>query len=446
MKTVQFRASTFFLALISASLVFADPEDWPGWRGPNANGVSAITSAPVTWSADRNVAWKTAIPGRGHSSPVVWGDRVFLTTDLEGEVIPNAGPVKHILEGQPFVHPDSVGANRKHTLKLLCYDARSGKLLWDRVAYEGPVFDDVARFNTYASPTAVTDGKFVYAYFESQGLYQYDFEGRLKWKMSLGGIATQGVGTGVSPVIVGDKVVILADQDEGANSFIAAVSAADGKIAWKTPRKSILTWTTPGVVDVDHKQQIIVPSAENVVAYEPATGKLLWETEGLEGNTVHTPVFGHGMVFVSAGYEKKKTMAIRLQPKPGESRIAWTHEKGTGYIPSPILVGDYLYLMTDGGIMTCLDARTGEVKYEGKRFPAPARFLSPPVAFDGKILVTSEDGDTYILKAGTERELLGTNSLNDLVYSSLAVSRDSIYIRSTKALYCIREPKRAPQL
>jgi outer membrane protein assembly factor BamB len=150
-------------------------------------------------------------------------------------------------------------------------------------------------------------------------------------------------------------------------------------------------------------------------------------------------VFGHGMVFVSAGYEKKKTMAIRLHPAAGQSRIAWTHQKGTGYIPSPILYGDYLYLMTDGGLMTCLDARTGEVKYEGKRFPAPARFMSPPVAFNGKLMITSEDGDTYVLKAGPEHQILNTNSLGEQVYASLALTRDAIYIRSPKNLYCIRE-------
>ena len=415
--------------------VYGGPDDWPGWRGPTADGLSPAKGFPIHWSADSNIAWKVAVEGRGHSSPVIWGNRLFITTDVEGEVVPEAAAVKHTLEGQPFVHPEAAGANRKHTLKLLCYDTRDGKLLWNRTAYEGPAFDDVAKFNTYASPTAVTDGAHVYAYFESQGLYKYDFDGRLIWKISLGGIATLGVGTGVSPVLAGDKVIILADQDEGKNSFIAAISSADGKIAWKTARTNALTWTVPVVTQAG----IIVPSTENVVAYDPSSGKELWKTEGLESNVVHTAVAGHGMIYVSAGYPKKKTMAIRLQPAAaGESRVVWKYEKGTGYIPSPVLVGDYLYLMTDAGLMTCLDARTGVPKYEGKRFKAPATFMSPTVVADGMMLVTSQDGDTHILKVGGEFEEIAENSVGEPVYAGLALSGQSIYVRGAKHLFCIR--------
>jgi len=422
-------------AMIASSLT-AGPNDWPGWRGPTSDGHSPAKGFPLSWNSTTNIAWKVPVEGRGHPSPVVWGDRLFLTTDIEGEPIPDAAAVKHILEGQPFVHPEAAGANRKHTLKVLCYDTRDGKLLWDRVAYEGAAFDDVARFNTYASPTVVTDGTHVYAYFESQGLYKYDFNGKQIWKASLGGIATLGVGTGVSPVLAGDKVIILADQDEGKGSFIAAVSTADGKIAWKTERINALTWTVPFVT----KTGIIVPSTEDVVSYNPSNGHALWRTEGLESNVVHTAVAGHGMIYVSAGYPKKKTLAIRLNPAEGETRVAWKYEKGTGYIPSPLLIGDYLYLMTDAGLTTCLDAHTGVPKYEGKRFKTPAKFMAPPIVADGMMLVTSQDGDTHILKAGPEFEELADNPVDEPVYAGLALSKQSIYIRSAKHLYCIRKP------
>jgi len=388
------------------------------------------------------VLWKVDVPGRGHSSPVVWGDRIFLTTDLEGEVIPGAEPVKHTLEGQPFVHPDSVGGTHKHTLKVLVYSAATGKLLWERTAYEGKVFDNTHRFNTYASPTPVADGKFVYVWFDSQGLYKYDFDGNLIWSASLGGIATLGVGYGGSPILFEDLILLLCDQDEGAHSFLAAVSTNDGKIAWKLARKNQLTWTTPVLVDVRGRKQLIVPGTEDVVAYDPRTGKELWRSEGLDGNVVHTPVVGHGMVFVSTGFPNKKTMAVRLDPAPGEARVAWKYEKGTGYIPSPILYGDYLYLLTGAGLLTCLDARTGEPKYEGKRFPAPSQFVASPVAFDGKLLISSEDGDTYVVKAGPEHELLGTNPLGEQMFASLALVGDSIYIRGEKHLYRIRDGSR----
>jgi len=426
------------VALTAASYSFAGTQDWPGWRGPSSNGISTLKNLPASWSHDRNVAWKAAVPGRGHSSPVVWGNRVFLTTDIEGEVLPGAAPVKHKEEGQPFRHPDSVGGNRKHTLKVLCFDADGGRQLWERTAYQGPVFDDIHKFNTYASPTPVTDGRYVYVYFESQGLYKYDFEGNLAWKMSLGGIATMGVGTGVSPVLFEDKILILADQDEGEASFLAAVATADGKIAWRTPRKEALTWTTPVIVESGGQPAVIVAATEDVVAYDPRSGKELWRTEGVESNAVHTPVFGHGMVYVTSGFPKKKTMAIRLDPAKGQERVAWKYDKGTGYIPSPILYGDYLYVMTDAGLLSCLDAVTGEPKYEGKRFPQPGKFTGAPVAFDGKLMITSNDGDTYVVKAGPEFAVLAANSVDEPVYASLALAGDSVYIRSASSLFRIR--------
>jgi len=433
------RSASLSLAVLAAVTVsLAGPNDWPGWRGPSANGISALKNLPSSWSKDQHVVWKSAVPGRGHSSPVIWGNRIFLTTDIEGDVLPGAAPVKHKLEGQPFRHPDSVSGNHKHTLKVLCFDAGSGKQIWERTAYEGAVFDDIHRFNTYASPTTVTDGKFVYAYFESQGLYKYDYEGSLLWKMSLGGIATLGVGTGVSPVLFEDKILILADQDEGEASFLAAISAADGKIVWKTARKEAITWTTPVIVESGKQPALIAAALEDVVAYDPRTGKELWRTEGLENNSVHTPVFGHGMVYVTSGYPKKKTMAIRLDPAKGQERVAWKYDKGTGYIPSPILYGDYLYIMTGAGLLTCLDAVTGEPKYDGKRFPQPGQFTGAPVAFDGKLLITSNDGDTYVVKAGPEFEVLATNSLGEPVYASLALAGDSVFIRSASSLFRIR--------
>lgn len=431
---------SILLVAVAAAIAgsIAGSNDWPGWRGPSGNGISPLKNIPASWSVDRNIAWKTAVPGRGYSSPVVWGNRVFLTADIEGEAVTGVEPPKHRIKGGPFRHPDSTGMNRKHTLKILCFDAASGKQLWERTVYDGRVYDEIHKFNTYASSTPVTDGKFVYAYFDAQGFYKYDFEGNLIWKISLGRIDTLGLGTGVSPLLFEDKLLLLADQDEGENSFLAAISAADGKTVWKTPRQARQSWTTPVMVDSGGQLELIVPGTENVIAYDPRNGKELWRAEGLVGNSVHSPVFGQGMVFVTTGYPLKKTMAIRLAPDADGNRVAWKYEKGTSYVPSPILYGDYLYLMTDAGLLTCLDARTGEPEYESKRFPTPAHFTSPPVAFDGKLLITSEEGDTYVVKAGPVHEILATNSLREPVYGSLALAGDSIYVRSATSLYRIR--------
>jgi outer membrane protein assembly factor BamB len=195
----------------------------------------------------------------------------------------------------------------------------------------------------------------------------------------------------------------------------------------------------PVILDVDKQPQLIVSGTENLIAYNPRDGKEIWRTEGVGGNSVHTPVFGHGMVYVSTGYPIKNVLAVRLNPAPGEERVAWTYKKGTGYIPNTILYGDYYYFMTDAGLLTCVDALTGKIQYESKRFPTPGHFASAPVAFDGKLLITSQDGDTYVMKAGPVYEILGTNSLAEGVIASLAIAGDSVYIRAEKNLYRIRQ-------
>jgi PQQ-like domain len=210
--------------------------NWAQWRGPDSQGISPETGLPTVWSATQNVKWKTAIPGRGHSSPIVWGDRVFLTTSLEDKIIPGAKAIKHKLGGEDYVHPDSVGADRQHTLQVICLDRRSGKMLWRQTAYEGRVYDDRHRKATYADGTPATDGRSVYAWFGSEGLYCYDFNGKLIWKKSLGNIATQGMGNGTSPVLFENMVILQCDEDNGEKSFIAALDKRSGKELWRTPR------------------------------------------------------------------------------------------------------------------------------------------------------------------------------------------------------------------
>ena len=428
--------------LLLALHLIAGSGDWPGWRGPSSNGISPLKDLPTAWSPDRNISWKTPVPGRGHSSPVVWGTHIFLTTDLEGGLIPNKVVPMHILKGQPFRNPDSRGADHEHTLKVLCYDANTGRELWDRIVHSGEVYDEIHRTADYAAATPATDGKYVYASFGSEGYYKLDFEGHLIWKADLGKIDTLGYGYGPSPVLYQDKVIILADQDDTAKSFIAALSTVDGRVLWKTPRKITNTWGTPVIVEVRGEKQLIANGGANVIAYDPRDGRELWRSEGPNGVIVHTPVFGAGMVFASVGFPGKKTLAIRLDPAAGENRVAWTYSKGTSYIPSPLFYNGYLYLMSDSGMLTCLDAKTGEVKYEAKRVPDPGSFTSSMTEFDGKILMTSEDGDTYVIKAGPEFQVLQKNSVGEPVAASPALAGGSIYIRSDKSLFRIHKESR----
>jgi outer membrane protein assembly factor BamB len=430
----------FILTLI----VVLNAAIWPDWRGGAAAGVSTEPGLPLEWSTEKNILWKTPIPGRGHSSPIVWGDRVFLTTAIQGEIVPGAKAPIHIQEGQEFKHPDAVGSDRRHTMKVLCLDRDSGKVLWERTAYDGPVYDDRHRKASYASPTAATDGSRMYAWFGSEGLYCYDFEGGLRWKKALGPIATIGMGVASSPVLYGNLVVVLCDEDNGEKSFIAALDKRSGKEVWKVPRKVQASWGTPLLVRTGTRTELVCSGTEWILAYDPGTGKELWRIKGHESNSIPSPVAGHGMVYVSAGFPVKRTFAVKLGGSgdlTGTPAVAWQYDKGTAYVPSGILYGDHLYLMTDRGILTCLDALTGTVRYDNGRVPIPATFTASPVAFAGSVLLTSEDGDTFVIKAGPKHEVVRTNSIGEPVYASPAASQGKLFIRGERHLFCISMAK-----
>ncbi len=414
--------------------------NWPQWRGPDGSGISTEKNLPAEWNTNKNIKWKTPIDGRGHSSPIVWENRIFLTTAIEGDVVPGAKAPKHMLGDKEFVHPDSIGANKKHTFKVIALDRDSGKVLWQAVAFEGTPYDDRHRKSSYAASTPATDGKMVYAFFGSEGLYAYDFKGKLAWKADLGKIGTVGMGTGTSPILFENLVIVQADEENATASYIVAFDKKTGKEVWKTPRKVQVSWSTPLLVKTARRAELITSGTESIISYDPATGKELWTHKGVESNAIPSPVANSEMVYLVAGYPAKIAVAIRLGGSgdlTGTPNVPWKYAKGTAYVPSPILYGDYLYLTTDRGILTCIDAKTGEVKYEGGRIPIPATFTASPVAFDGKILLTSEDGDTFIVKAGPKHEVIGTNSVGEPVYASPAIADGRIYIRGEKNIYAI---------
>lgn len=414
--------------------------NWPQWRGPDGQGISAEKNLPVEWSDKKNIQWKTPIPGKGHSSPIVWDKHIFLTTSVEGATIEREKPIVHTIQGKEFKHPDWAGSDHKYTLKVLCLDAESGKILWEQAAYEGSMFDYRHKKNTYASPTPVTDGRYVYVSFGSEGVYCYDFKGKLVWKKSLGGIPTLGMGAGTSPVLYENLMILQCDENTGENSFIAAFDKKTGKEVWRVKRPVQVSWTTPVIAKTSKRTELITNGNEWIISYDPATGKEVWRSKGVQSNAIHTPLVGKDMVIVSAGFPAKRTMAIRLGAEgdlTDTPNVLWKYEKGTAYVASPILYGDYVYLISDKGILTCLEAKTGEVKYEGGRVPVPATFMASPVAFDGKLLISSEDGDTFVVKAGTEHEILKTNSIGEPIFTSPALAGGRIYIRGGEHLYCI---------
>ena len=421
----------------------AESFQWPQWRGLDSQGVSQEKNLPLEWSDTKNVVWKTAIPGQGFSQPIIWDKNLFLTTDVEtGPAPPDHKAIVHMTGDKEFTHPDWTGTDKLHDFRLLCLDRDSGKIVWDRSAYAGTTYDHRSKRGSYAAPTPVTDGKRVYAYFGSEGVYCYDFAGTQIWKKSLGGIGTMGMGVGTSPVLYEGLLILLCDQEfDGKDSFITALDKNSGSEAWRVKRPVSVSWATPVIVRTKERVELVTAGNEFIISYDPKTGKEWWRATGLKSHAIATPAIKGDLVVISSGFPSKVIKAIRLGGSgqvDGTDRIVWTYNKGTAYVTSPILYGEYIYLMNDAGIMTCLNAETGAVIYEGGRVPVPASFYgASPVAFDGKILVTCDEGDTFVIRAGPRHEVIGTNSIGEPVRTSIAIAAGRLFLRGDKHLFCI---------
>jgi outer membrane protein assembly factor BamB len=388
--------------------------DWSSWRGPFENGM-ARGEAPTTWSSESpNVAWKTEIPGRGHSSPVLWGDLLFVTTAVpEG---PLSAPGGGRGPGGGFA------ANVPHRFLVLCLNRKTGKVVWQQEAlratpHEGYHF----RYGSFASNSPVTDGKHVYAFFGSRGLFVYTIDGKPAWQKSF------------SPMRLGF------DQEEG--SYLLALDKSTGKQLWKVDRDEPSAWAPPLVLTHEGQKQIIVAATNRTRAYEFATGKLIWECAGLGTNVIPAPVTAKGLVYVMSGHRDPNLMAIRLGRKgdlTGTDAVVWQNKRANSYTPSPVLINDRLYFVSDNGFFSCLNALTGEVLFQ-ERLPKPYNFKASPVGVNGKLYLSTEEGDVLVMKIADKMELLATNTMKDEVFiASPAVAGGDLYLRSQKAIYCIR--------
>jgi outer membrane protein assembly factor BamB len=426
------------------------PLNWPSFRGIEATGVADGQYPPVQWDVEKgsNVAWKTAIPGLANSSPIVWGDRIFLTTAITSDP---ESKLRHGLYGD--VEPSADLS--KHTWRIYGIDKKSGKILWDKVAFEGS--PNVKRHpkSTQSNSTPVTDGKHVVALFGYGGLQCYDFNGNLLWKNDLG-ILDSGWfydpdyqwGHGSSPVLYEDLVIVQADLQK--NSYIAAFSIKDGKQVWKTLRDEIPSWGSPTVVKTKNGSQIVTNGTNYVRGYDAKSGKEIWKLKNNSEITVPTPFVAHDLIFVTSGYPPTKPIyAIRpyatgdISLKEGtESNefIAWSKSQGGPYMPTPIVYGDYLYTCANNGVVTCYNAKTGERIYQ-KRLGGQGSgfaFTASPIAADGKLYFTSEDGEIYVVKAGPEYEVLSVNKMNEVAMATPAISDGMIVIRTLEHVYGIQ--------
>ena len=437
-RTLTVAAGLGLLGAFALQASSNEATPWPGWRGPGGQGI-ATSEAPLEWGVEKNVLWKAKIEGRGHSSPIVWKDRIFLTTSVEGDSLDEPTAPVHTFGGQEFKHPQAVGSDHEHTFKVIAIDATSGDLQWSKIAYTGPVFDDRHSESSYASPTPVTDGKRLYTYFGSEGLFAHSFDGELVWTTDIGDIASVGLGVGTSPVLADGLIIVQADEDSGDKSFIVGLDAESGEQVWRTERPVQASWTTPLVQAFEGTTQVITSGNEFVIAYDAADGREIWRSEGLKANAIHVPMVTDDIVVFSTGYPQKRTFALRLGSEgtiETKDRL-WEYPKGTGYVPSNLLADGRLYLTNDGGVITCLDARTGEVIYEGGRPPVRGKLTASLVAAGDRILTINENGDAVWFKAGAKYEVLATNELDEPVYATPAVAGGRIYIRGNQHLYAI---------
>ncbi|MDE2882516.1 MAG: PQQ-binding-like beta-propeller repeat protein [Acidobacteriota bacterium] len=414
--------------------------EWPQWRGPGGQA-HAETAAPLRWGTDENILWKAPVEGRGHSSPIVVDDLIFLTSATSGEKVPGAGAIIHFLGSEEFLHPDSLGADQRLDVLLFAVDRHSGALRWRREVRAGALpYDNRHRIGSYANPTPVSDGRRVVTWFGTQGLYAFSLEGDLLWSQDFGGVGTLGMGVATSPVLIAATglVVVQSDVEEGDGSFVAALDIATGAIRWRAERTQRVGWATPAVVQSagGGPSLVIAMGTDEIVAYGADSGEERWRVEGLGGNAVPSPVTsGDGLVFAVTGYPRKNILALDLE----DGSLRWDYRKGQGYVPSPIFHRGTLYLVSDGGILTALSGGTGEVIYEGGRMPLPSRFFSSPVVAGERIYLTSEDGDTHVIRPGPQFEILATNSLDEPVMASPAVVDGTIYLRGAEHLYAIAD-------
>jgi outer membrane protein assembly factor BamB len=406
---------------------------WPQWRGPYATGVSKYADPPTEWSETKNIRWKLEIPGRGSASPVVWGDRVYV---LSAVPVGLTGAASHAPRGG--VQPRDV-----HRFIVLAIDRRTGKIAWERTARELRPHEAAHQENgTYASSSAITDGQHVYAWFESQGMYVYDMDGKLIWEKDLGDKRMRNqFGEGSTPVLYGDRLVIVWDHIAGP-SFVVALDKRSGNELWRVERQEIDTWATPLVVEVDGRAQVIVSGKNRLQSYDLETGKIVWESPGVTMNPIPSPVYADGMVFVTSGFQGNSLKAIRLADAKGDitgsSAIVWTLDRDTPYVPSPLLYDAILYLLkTNSGILSAFDARTGKPHYQLQRLEGIPEVFASPVGAQGRVYLTGRDGVSLVIRNAPTFEVLAKNSLDDGFDASPALVDNELYMRGYKSLYCI---------
>jgi outer membrane protein assembly factor BamB len=428
--------------LVLAHVAFA-ASNWPRFRGPDAAGVAEDFALPDTWSATENVKWKAEIPGVGLSSPIAWGDRVFLTSVTRADASYKAD---RALWGGTV---DQVPPTDEHYWMVYCLDFNTGKILWAMEVHRGVPASSHHPKNTLATPTPATDGERLYAYFGNLGVFTFDMDGKLLWSKKMGPFRTRhGWGMASSPVVHGERLFILGDNDD--ESFLVALDRKTGDEIWRVDRDEKSTWATPYIWENELRTELITAGATRMRSYD-LEGSLLWEIGGpMSHLAIPSPFANSGLLYLTSGFtgdEARPVFAVRpgasgdITLKPNESSneyIAWHLPQGGPYNPSPIVYRGYYYTLHDRGFLTCHDAQSGKEIYDKVRLDqASRRFTASPWAYNGKLFALSEEGDTLVMQAGPEYQLLGVNSLDEPALATPAIVGHSLLIRTASKLYRI---------
>jgi len=412
-------------------------DQWAQWRGPLGTGVAPRGDPPVTWGEGEHVRWKTAIPGLGHSTPVIWGDIIFLTT-----AVPYGGALEPRHWHAPGAH-DNVPARRRRKFVVLAVNRRDGTILWNRTLRDERPHEGTHETGSWASNSPVTDGEHVFVSFGSRGLYSLDMSGKLLWETDVGDMQSKhGHGEGSSPALYGNTLII--NWDHQGESFVMALDKRTGKQRWKIPRDELTSWSTPLVVEHEGKPQVIIAATKRVRSYDLTNGDVLWECGGLSGNVVASPVSADGLVYVANSYETRVMLAIRLSAAQGNitntDAVVWTRHRNTPYVPSPLLYGDTLfYLKHYQGFLTCVKAKTGKVLFGPHRLPRIDNVFASLVGAADRVYIVSRNGNTAVIKRSVQFELLALNRLDDSFSASPAIVGNELYLRGERYLYCIAE-------
>jgi outer membrane protein assembly factor BamB len=448
-KSVIVLGSVFFVAglYLQAQTASDIQKNWHQWRGPYMTGVSPDGDPPTEWSETKNIKWKIAIPGKGHATPIIWKDRVFILTavetDKQGQAKIKAqeqesGSQRGRGRGMPTTRTTKI-----HEFVVLAINRDDGKILWQKTVTEEIPLEGTHEFGSWASHSPVTDGEYIYAYFGSRGLYCLDMEGNIKWERDFGQLSKHmNFGEGSSPAIYGDKIIVT--WDHSGPSFIIAVDKETGRDIWRVDRDEETSWATPYVVEVGGKPQVITSATKLIRSYDLETGELIWECSGMTMNCIPTPFAAEGILYVMSGFRGNALLAIRLAGAKGNitdtDAIVWKHDKDTPYAPSPLLNGNYMYFLRgNNGILSCFDAKTGKSYYTAQRLEGMGNIFASLFGAKDRIYITGQKGTFYVVKQGPEFTILGKNTLDDNFSASPVAVGKQLFLRGYKNLYCIEQ-------